>query len=77
MQPERLPESGPCVVQERYDEADLRRLFAWHPDVDALLEAILALPQPQAVAFRPSVAEDWASFRTLAAEIMESRRDAC
>lgn len=67
------PETGPSVLQERYDEADLKQLFAWRPDVDALVEAILALPQPEAARLRPSVGEDWAAFRDIAQDLRRRR----
>lgn len=71
--PETEPEAGPSVSQERYDEADLKQLFAWQPDVDALIEAILALSEPKAARLRPSVGEDWAAFRDIAQDLQRRR----
>lgn len=73
MQRDPLPETGPSVIQERYDEADLKQLFAWRPDVDALVEAIIGLPEPLAVRLWPSAAEDWKAFREIARDIQKRR----
>lgn len=62
-----------CPVKRSYDDADLKLILSDRPDVDALIEAILAAGEPRAVAHDPDRQAAWEAFRDLVSDIARRR----
>jgi len=60
-------------VQQLFDRADRVWLFDQLPDVDALIEAIIALPDPRVLRFDREGQRRWSELRTFAQQLQTNR----
>ena len=64
-----------CPVKRSYDDADLKLILRDRPDVDALIEAVLSVEEPQALTHDEDRLAAWKAFRDLVGDIARRRSE--